>query len=164
MKVYKITNRRFFHEKLGKGIIHVEAPHLTSESLIKHLKKYNSKCYCICPVNYSYVQSNFGSSLNQEQFEKFTKKFYLQLKEMGINLQLHVHLSIFPERMSFEEKSRIISSAFNFFKNELGIVPREIVFGWTTYDQDCLEICKRLNLEPIKNRHYHIYDFWLIKR
>ena len=164
MKVKGILNRRFFHEKWGKKIIHVEAPHLTEKELLNHIKKYRSKCYCITPANYNYVKGNFGFNGNEKEFKDSLKKIYLKLKEMKIKLEPHIHLSLYPEKMNFNEKEKLIKEVFQFFINDLKVIPKEVVFGWTKFDPESIEIVRKLNARTIKDKHFHIYDFWLIKR
>ena len=161
IKIYKFFNRRIFHKLFGNKIIHIEAPYMTEKKLTEHIIKYNPKCYCITPINYEYMKSNFGCKLNKDELSKFLKKYYLKLKEKGVDLQLHVHLSIYLKNMTSQEKRKMITGAYLFFKNELGIIPKEIVFGWTTFDQETLTIVKELNILPITFKHFHVYDFWL---
>jgi len=144
----------------GKKIVHVEAPHIFGEKLVEHCKKYLPTCYCICPSNYHYVSSVFGLGSYETVLTDEFQEIYLILKEMGINLQLHVHISMIPENVSYEKKRALIYRAYEFFTKELGIVPTEIVFGWFEWDKDCEEICKKLGLRII-DKHFHIYDWWL---
>ncbi len=156
----KILNLGFTNRNFGKKVIHVEAIHLTSEKLKKHLRKYHSKCYCICPENLTYSDAFFGVNMSKKEFYKTLKNKYLELKKMGINLQLHVHLAYFPEKLPYEKKKHMIESAYNFFIKELNITPREIVFGWYSSDRDSLNIAKNLGLR-VRGEHLHIYDWWL---
>ena len=150
-----IMNRNF-----GKKVVHVESPHIFGEKLKKHLDKYHSKCYCICPANYEYVSSSFGIQMSRKKFYDFLKKYYLELKDKKINLQPHVHLSITPNTLPFKVKEKMMLSAYDFFVKELKIIPKEIVFGWYVSDKDSRAIAKKLNLK-IVNEHLHVYDWWL---
>ncbi len=99
-------------------------------------------------------------NVSKREFSKLLKEYYLSLKEKKVNLQLHVHLSMFPENLPYRRKKKLIVGAYNFFKNELKIIPKEIVFGWWAYDKEAEEIVKSLGLK-IVDRHLHIYDWWL---
>lgn len=158
----KLKNILILNKKFGKKIVHVEAPHLFEKQLVKHLNKYHSKCYCICPCNLEYVNSHFGVKLSKEEFYKTLKDFYLLLKAKGMNLQLHVHLSMFQKSLSYEYKKKLIEDAYNFFKNELKIIPTEIVFGWWAYGEEDKKIAEKLNLKIIE-QHFHVYDYWMKK-
>lgn len=158
----KLKNFLTFHRLFGKKIIHVEAPHLFGKQLIRHLDKYHSKCYCICPSNYEYVHSHFGMRLSKEDFYKTLKNFYLSLKEREIDLQLHVHLSTIPNALTSKYKKKLIEDAYDFFKNDLGIIPKEIVFGWWAYGEEDKKIAEKLNLKIIE-QHFHVYDYWMEK-
>ena len=156
LKDFLILNKIF-----GRGLIHIEAPHLFKGKLLSYLQKNKSKCYCICPINFEYVMSNFGGVESENELKQKLKKIYLKFKEMGIFLQLHVHISMYPQMVSYKKKKRLIEGAYNFFLKELEIRPKEIVFGWWAYDQECQRICKRLNLKIINKKEFHIYDWWL---
>ncbi len=150
-----ITNRNF-----GKKVVHVEAPHLFGRRLKKHLSKYKSKCYCLTPINQEYINSFFGGRISKKDFDKFFKEYYLSLKNLGINLQLHVHLSMFPKVLPYNKKKKMIQEAYEFFVRELEIKPKEIVFGWYASDKDSEEIARKLGLK-IRKEHLHFYDWWL---
>ena len=79
---------------------------------------------------------------------------------MGINLQLHVHISTMPALVSYEEKKRMINSAYGFFVKELKIVPTELVLGWYACDKEIEQIAQELGL-IISPDHFHTYDWWL---
>lgn len=155
LKNLGILNRMF-----GKRIVHIEAIHLTYEKLVKHLKKYKSKCYCITPSNYNLTKGYFGIEFSKKEYYNKLKRKYLDLKEMGVNLQLHVHLAIFPQELGYKIKKELIEDAYNFFISELNIIPKEIVLGWYASDKDSKEIAKNLGLKIIPE-HFHIYDWWL---
>jgi len=150
----------FLNHLLGKGTAHVEALSITEKKFTKHLEKYHSKCYCLCPENYEYVRFTFGTKLSKKEYYEFLKEKYLLFKKMGCDLQLHVHLVRYPQTLSNNEKEKLILESYNFFKKELSITPKEIVFGWYISDDFSEGIAKKLGLKIIK-RHFHIYDFWL---
>jgi hypothetical protein len=156
----KILNLGFMNRYFGKKVVHVEAPHIFGEKLKKHLIKYKSKCYCITPVNYGYINSFFGINISERDFRNYLKRYYLSLKKAGINLQLHVHLSMFPKVLSYRKKEEMIKESYDFFVNDLGIIPKEIVFGWYASDKESEEIANKLNLRFIKE-HLHVYDWWM---
>ena len=155
-----IKDIMFLNKIFGRNIIHVESPHIFRDKLTFFLEKYDSKCYCITPTNYLFVKANYGINYSEKEFREFLKEYYLELKEKGINLQLHVHLSINPKLLPYQEKKNKIEEAYLFFRNELDITPTEIVFGWWAYDEEAEEVTKRLDLKIIK-KHLHIYDSWI---
>lgn len=156
----KFLNLGFTNRNFGKRVIHVEAPHMFGKELKKHLIKYKSKCYCLTPTNYEYIDCFFGINKTKKDFKNFLKEYYLSLKKLGINLQIHVHLSMFPSNLKYKKKEEMIKSAYDFFVNDLKITPREIVFGWYASDEDSEEIAKKLGLK-IVGEHLHIYDWWM---
>ncbi len=156
----KILNLGFMNRNFGKKVVHVEAPHVFGEELKKHLIKYKSKCYCLTPANYEYISSFCGVNRSKKYFENYLKNYYSILKKFGVNLQLHVHLSMFPKILSYEKKEKMIKKSYDFFVKELGIIPKEIVFGWYASDKESEEIAHKLNLRIIKE-HLHVYDWWM---
>ncbi len=154
--------KKYYHEKKGKHIMHMESPHFNTDSIIKYCKKYKPKCYCITPVNYEFVKYTHWTDLGKKEYEEFLIKLYKKLLKIGINLQLHVHISHPPETASREIKKFMITSAYNFFKNKLNIKPTEIVLGWFAVDYEIEEICNSLNLKVIGWSPY-IYDSWCKK-
>lgn len=157
LKDLRILNKRF-----GKKVVHVESIHLTYNKLLKHLAKHKSKCYCICPSNYYLTKGYFGIKSSKEDYYKELRGKYLALKDRGINLQLHVHLAMFPEELDYKTKEEIIKGAYDFFVNELDIIPVEIVFGWYVSDKDSDNIVRNLGLKIVP-QHFHTYDWWLKK-
>jgi len=156
----KLKDIIIINKMLGKKVVHVEAPYLFKKPLIKHLEKYHSKCYCICPCNYPFVKSNYGMKKTLKEFNNYLKEFYLLLKSKGIDLQLHVHLSMFPKALSYDYKKKLIEDAYKFFKKDLGIIPKEIVFGWWAYDKESKRIAENLGLKIIE-KELHVYDSWM---
>ena len=156
----KILNLGFMNRNFGKKVVHVEAPHIFGERLKKHLMKHKSKCYCLTPTNYEYINSFFGITMSKKEFENYLKRYYLELKKGGINLQPHIHLSMFPRILTYKKKEKMIKESYNFFVKELKINPKEIVFGWFASDKDSEEIANRLNLKIIRE-HLHVYDWWM---
>jgi hypothetical protein len=154
-----IKDLGFLNRLFGHKAIHVEAPHLFGKSLMNHLKKYNSVCYCICPSNYEFVKANFGLKMSKKEFFNFLQNYYRSLKLFS-NLQLHVHLSMFPKVLSFEDKKKLIEEAYLFFKEQVKKIPTEIVFGWYMADDEALMIAKNLKLKVV-GRHLHLYDWWM---
>lgn len=156
----KFLNLGFTNRNFGKKVIHVEAIYFMHEKLKAHLKKYNSKCYCIGPSNYEYSDSFFGVNMSKKKFRESLKKYYLELKKIGVDLQMHVHLAYFPKRLPYKKKREMIKSTYDFFVKDLEIIPKEIVFGWYRADEDARKIASELNLR-IREEHLHIYDWWL---
>ena len=155
-----LKNNAQLNKLFGKKEIHIECPQITEKKLIPFLLKYRPECYCLCPVNYAYIRIHFGMDMTKEAFKSYLKNFYLKMKKEGISLNLHVHVSRYPERTSNKIKRDMILQAYNFFKKELGIKPTKIIFGWYKYDEYCKKVCDELGLK-IMGQNWHVYDFWL---
>jgi len=148
-----------YQNHVGRKIVHVESPHYNPEALVGYCKKYKPKCFCITPVNYEFLNSEYSAGMNRDQLAQFLKKLYPRMKEAGADLQLHVHVSWLPALVSKEKKRVMIEDAVRFFRNELGIVPSEIIFGWFAWDTEMEIISKDLGLKVVKWSPY-IYDRW----
>ena len=98
--------------------------------------------------------------MSKKEFHTFLKDYYLFLKKMKINLQPHVHLSMFPENLKNSVKEKMILEARNFFIKDLNIEPKEIVFGWYASDKFSRKIAESFGMKVI-NEHLHIYDWWM---
>jgi len=156
-----IKNIMILNRLFGNKVVHVEAPHLTKNKLLEHIKKYKSKCYCICPVNYDFVKAEYWLDIDKKTYAKFLKDFYLKLKAEGADLQPHVHLTQISGALPKKIREERIKKAYSFFKNELGITPKEMAFGWYQYDDFSEQLVKKMNMKIILP-HYHIYDWWLL--
>jgi len=153
IQLYNLINNA-----LGKKVIHAETIYVDEHysKLLEHVKKYRCKCYCITPANYEIIHQQFVINKTKEEYAAVLKERYNELKKYA-DLQLHVHLAVLPQRLSKEEKERLIKEAHNFFVNELNITPKEIVFGWFASDSDSEETAKSLGMKVIGS-HYHIYE------
>ena len=143
---------------LGKKVIHVETIYIDEHysKLLEHVKKHRCKCYCIAPVNYDIINLQFVVGTAREKYASVLKERYDKLKKYA-DIQMHVHLAVLPQRLSKEEKEHLIKESYNFFVDELKIVPKEIVFGWFASDRESEEIAKSLGLKVI-GPHYHLYE------
>jgi len=153
IKMYDFLSRIF-----GKHVIHVETIHIDEhfKNLLNHVKKYKCKCFCMTPENYDMANIEFVIGKSKRDYANILKERYNALKNYA-DLQLHVHLAVLPERLSKERKYHLIKSAYDFFITELGITPKEIVFGWFASDAEADEIAKSMGLKIIR-AHYHLYD------
>jgi hypothetical protein len=145
-----------------KWTIHVEAIH--NDEVFKKLKNIvihkKPICFVITPVNYEFIKTNIGTSLQRKKLEKILKDRYLFLKKYT-QLQLHVHLNILCN-LNYREQQKIILSAYKWFEKNLGFKPTMFVPGWWRYDKNTEIICKRLNLKLVKSTDYFfIHDYEL---
>jgi hypothetical protein len=149
----------------GKNTIHVEASHLDEiwNKLLNHINGKKPLCYVLTPANYEYIKSTFGTELTKEQLSKILKDRYTKLKQIGCKINLHIHLSMFPGLMSNKEKERIIKEAYTWFNSSIG-KPNEVLFGWYESDEFSDKIAENLGLKIRKDRHFHIYDYWLVEK
>lgn len=162
IKIPKIPLITTLHKMLGKRAVHVETIHIDVHfaKLIQHVKRYRPKCYCITPEDYEFAKVEFGVTMSEMEFFELVKQRYLVLKDLGADLQLHVHVAVLPEMLTTARKRKKMYDSNNFFVDQLGIKPTEIVFGWLVDDNELRKIATELNLKVI-GEHFHIYDRWL---
>jgi len=116
--------------------------------------------YIMAPANYEYFKSSFNTRLNKKELSKMMKQRYLWMKEKNQRLELHIHLSLTMNNMTFKEQEKLFDEALLWMKQELNLTPKEFVPGWWSYNKDTIEILKKNNLKLIKERDYdYTHDF-----
>jgi len=127
----------------------------------KVLNKEIYRWYVMAPENYEYFKANFNCKLSKEKLSNLMNERYLWMIKHRQNLQLHVHLSRLMN-ISYKEQENLIKESKEWFERELKIIPKEIVFGWWEFNEDSLEIIKKMNLKHIKKEYFnatHDYNF-----
>ncbi len=120
------------------------------------------KWYVMTPVNKDYFKSEFNIKLSEEKLSKIMKDRYRWMLKEGQKLELHIHLSMVMSNMSYKEQEKLFRESIRWMRKELGIVPKEFVPGWWTYDDNTLKLCKKFGLKMIYPRDYdfvHDYDW-----
>jgi len=120
--------------------------------------------HVMTPVNYDLYKSSFNNKLSREEVSKVMKKRYLWMKDRGAKLELHIHLSLTMKNMTYGEQEKMFKESLDWMKTELGIVPKEFVPGWWSYNEDTLKICEKYNLKMIYERDYdYTHDYhWIL--
>jgi len=149
--------------KFKKMTIHVEA--IVIDDVWEEIQgKFGKihKWYVMTPANYEFTKAYFNLKINKTEFEKIMKQRYLDMIRRGEKLQLHIHLHP-TMKITYEEQEKLISKSIDWFKKELKLIPKEIVFGWWRYNQDTIEILRKYKLKLIKFDDYNsIHDYDLI--
>lgn len=127
-------------------------------------KEYD-KWYLMTPANYDYFKGTFNTSLPLMVIDATLRVRYSLLKCLINNdnkIGLHIHLSA-AMNLTYAEQKDLISKSIKWFKETLGFVPKEVVFGWWLYNHDTKEICKSYDLKIINQEDYNsIHDYnWL---
>lgn len=92
-------------------------------------------------------------------------KRYKWMLEHNQKLELHIHLSI-TEDMPYKEQEKLFNEAILWIKKELGITVKEFVPGWWAYNQETVELCKKIGLKLIKFSDYNsTHDYhWILNK
>lgn len=148
--------------------VHTEAIMIDDvwEEIQKKVKnKEVLKWYVMTPANYDYYKSSFNIKLSKKEVEKIMVNRYKWMIENGQKIELHIHLSLTMQTITYDEQERLFVESIRWFKKKLGITPREFVPGWWSYDSNTLKICKKLNLDMIHPRDYdYTHDYhWILK-
>jgi len=126
--------------------------------------KHKAIWFVLTPENVDYVKVEMGFNGTKKKYEKIILKRYKWLQRHDQEIQLHVHLSMYPELIDKKEKERIITKAYKWLVSN-GFIPTKIVFGWWIYDDEMLEIAKNLGLKVVGYYDYkHIHDYDLAER
>ena len=148
--------------------IHTEAIFIDEvwEKIKERVKKGDvKKWYVMTPENYDLYKSSFNVKIPKEKLSKIMKARYKWMIENGQKLELHVHLSLTMNKMSYSEQEKIIGNAIRWMKQEIEVTPREFVPGWWSYDENTLKVLKKYGLKMIYPRDYdygHDYE-WELK-
>lgn len=88
------------------------------------------------------------------------KKRYRWMIANKQKLELHLHLSMIMENMSYKAQDKLFKDAISWMKKELGVTPKEFVPGWWAYNKDTLDLCKKYRMKMIYERDYdYTHDF-----
>lgn len=120
------------------------------------------KWYVMTPSNKDYFKSEFNINLSKRETSEILKERYKWMIEQGEKIELHIHLSLIMDNMSYDEQEKLFKESIKWFEEELGIKPAEFVPGWWSYNSDTLKLCKKYGLKMIKEHNYdyiHDYDF-----
>ena len=141
--------------------VHTEMAWITYPMLLDLIRKVSTILFVITPVNYEYAVSVLGFRGSLEEFSDKLTEIYGTLAKYA-EMQLHIHLSLFPELLSRDVKENMIVSALE-WGSERGFRFSKVVFGWWKYDKAVEDICNSLGLKIVKRGEYpHIHDYDLL--
>ena len=96
--------------------IHTEMVWLTYPFLKDLAKNIHLKLYVLTPVNYPYAVSFLGFRGSKEEYSKTLSSLYKELAKYA-KVELHLHLSLFPEYLTYKEQYRMIEEAIKIRKD-----------------------------------------------
>ena len=121
------------------------------------------KWYVMTPTNADYFKSEFNINVSRSSLSKILKERYGWMVKQGVRLELHMHLSMVMNNISYKEQEKMFKESLGWMKKELGIIPKEFVPGWWSFNEDTLKLCKKYGLKIVHERDYdYIHDFDLI--
>lgn len=147
--------------------VHTEAAFIDEvwEEIQKKVKKNEVyKWYLMTPANYDYFKGSFQTLLTKEEISNILKERYLWLKEKKQKIEIHIHLDLLAS-MKYQRQKEIIKESLRWFEKELGLRPKEVVFGWWMFNKDSERICKEMGLKIRKQNDFKsLHDYnWIGK-
>ena len=131
----------------------------TFEELKAFIKKKGAgKCnlYCVAPVNHPLAVAEQGCQLSKEEFGNLLAERYRELQDRGCSIQLHLHLSLRPEKMDQEPLFQEATS----WMLENGFSCREVAYGWYVSSAQSREMEKKYGLWWAKGKwQMNLHDY-----
>ena len=116
--------------------------------------------HVMTPVNEFIYRSSFNIKKSKKEIARIMKERYLWMKERGQRIELHIHLSLTMKNMTYAEQDKMFKESLDWMKKELGIVPKEFVPGWWSFNEDTIKLCKKYGLKMIRERDYdYTHDY-----
>ncbi len=123
------------------------------------------KWYVMTPANINYFKSDFNVDLSKKKLSQILEERYNWMLRKGQKLELHLHLSMIMENISYSEQEKLFKGSLGWMENKLKIKVREFVPGWWAFNEDTKKICEKFGLKMIFPRDYDfIHDFDLISK
>lgn len=104
--------------------------------------------FVITPSNYEYCSAYFELSLDKKEFSRILKERIMKLRELGEEVQLHIHLSKYRTHLDYEMQQKKFKEAIEFLK-ALDIHPSKIAAGWWIYDINTIKIARSYGIKEI---------------
>ncbi|MHA1696609.1 MAG: hypothetical protein ACTSUG_15200 [Candidatus Helarchaeota archaeon] len=136
--------------KVKTKTIHAEV--LVHEEIWKNLlKKAIGQDYIwfvITPANYDYCNAYFELNLSKKKFIEILTKRIKKLKELGEQIELHVHLAKEKCYLANETQEKKFNEALEFL-NFLDVYPTKFAAGWWIYNNHTIELAKAFGIKEI---------------
>ena len=150
-------NRDWFISRFKPLTVHTEAIMIDPvwEKIKEEVaRKKVLKWYVMTPSNIDYFKSDFNVKMSKQKLSKVMKDRYRWMLKKGQKLELHIHLSLVMNNVTYKEQEKLFKESINWMKKELGINVKEFVPGWWSYNKDTLKICKNYGLKIIYPKDY----------
>ena len=116
----------------------------------------NCNLYCITPANYTLAYAEQGYQGSKDEFSKILIKSYKELQDMGCKIQLHLHLSLRPEKMNQEQLFFMATQWMR--ENEFEC--NKVAYGWYFSSDQSRTLEKKYNLSWEKCKWtWNIHDY-----
>lgn len=122
----------------------------------------------VMPPDPLYVQGMFKTNLTNSKIKKTVER-YKKLKELGYEVQLHMHLPHPPIYYSLtkEQIKKEINNGMTWLSKNVGIKPTKIILGWFYFDEKVKQACNELGIHLVRYEDFyaiHDYDLAIKKR
>lgn len=133
-------------------------------NLLKFIKKHKSNCHLfLMSPNLEYQWSVLSYRGTYEELKEILTKRYKELKKLQkkyrFKVGIHLHISLFPDELTTQERLHIFQNAYEFIKDIFGEVDG-VVFGWYKSNHHLDELAQSYKLKIYK-KGFHDYDLFL---
>lgn len=133
------------------------------EALQEFLKKNRCICFLMTPVNFNLIQAEQDYKGTKEELEVLMIERYKIIEKLSADIGLHLHLSLMPEKMSYEDQEKRIEEAMKWMTTN-NLKHSSINFGWYKYSDDTLEIVRKKGVMLLeKGKALHDYEIIELK-
>jgi len=141
--------------------VHTEMIWMTYPILLDLVRNFRTVLFVLTPANYDYAKAFLGFRGSKKEFSSNIAKKYEELARYA-RIELHLHVSLFPESLPLNEKRKMFEEAFLWGK-EHGFEFKHVVPGWWKYDLECLKLCEKMGINVVERGTYpHIHDYDLL--
>lgn len=152
---------RIFDDEIFEKIKAFIEKHTTSRWDLPFRQMSKVSLYCLTPANYELAKSEQGYTGTKDQLSRIMAKRYKELEWMGIDINLHLHLSLRPDKLPEKKENQMLKEAMGWMRKHR-FDPKEIMFGWYLYTDRSIKIANKHGLKLNKNLgKYHLHDYEL---
>jgi len=149
--------KAFCEKQLRGGVWQI----LNDPCFYPRLYPENVKLFCLTPVNYELAVAEQGYTGTKAQLSKIMAERYRELSWMGCDIDLHLHLSLRPEKLSLKQEDKMFKEAIDWMKKN-GFNCKEWMAGWYLFSDQSIKLGKKYGLKyTLSKGFYQIHEYEL---
>lgn len=119
------------------------------------------------PVNFDFVKAESGCNLSLDAWKRRILERYRWLQKHGQQIDVHVHLRVKMELYDSNAECNKdiegkVAGAVSWLRKN-GFSPKEIAFGWWSYNDFAVDVARRHGLRTVETLDYYfIHDYDLL--